>query len=149
MEEQNEVEGTSTEIRDPQAVLSALEKAKADAKRSRLEKEELEVRLAELTNKTTLTQARLMDEKILKNLSSLGIPNGAKLMKYIKVDQLQLTDDFEVAGLEDQIDALKTDFPELFDPKIIVGGKADSAMSKPIDVTVSVSDLQAKSILFR
>jgi hypothetical protein len=39
MEEQNEVEGTSTEIRDPQAVLSALEKAKADAKRSRLEKE--------------------------------------------------------------------------------------------------------------
>jgi hypothetical protein len=149
MEEQNEVEGTSTEIRDPQAVLSALEKAKADAKRSRLEKEELEVRLAELTNKTTLTQARLMDEKILKNLSSLGIPNGAKLMKYIKVDQLQLTDDFEVAGLEDQIDALKTDFPELFDPKIIVGGKADSAMSKPIDVTVSVSDLQAKSILFK
>ena len=149
MEEQNEVEGTSTEIRDPQAVLSALEKAKADAKRSRLEKEELEVRLAELTNKTTLTQARLMDEKILKNLSSLGIPNGAKLMKYIKVDQLQLTDDFEVAGLEDQIEALKTDFPELFDPKIIVGGKADSAMSKPIDVTVSVSDLQAKSILFR
>ena len=149
MEEQNEVEGTSTEIRDPQAVLSALEKAKAEAKRTRLEKEELEVRLTELINKTSLTQARLMDEKILKNLSSLGIPNGAKLMKYIKVDQLQLTDDFEVAGLEDQIDALKTDFPELFDPKIIVGGKADSAMSKPIDVTVSVSDLQAKSILFK
>ena len=149
MEEQNEVEGTSTEIRDPQAVLSALEKAKAEAKRTRLEKEELEVRLAELTNKTTSTQARLMDEKILKNLSSLGIPNGAKLMKYIKVDQLQLTDDFEVAGLEDQIDTLKTDFPELFDPKIIVGGKADSAMSKSIDVTVSVSDLQAKSILFK
>ena len=149
MEEQNEVEGTSTEIRDPQAVLSALEKAKAEAKRTRLEKEELEVRLAELTNKTTLTQARLMDEKILKNLSSLGIPNGAKLMTYIKVDQLQLTDEFEVAGLEDQIYTLKTDFPELFDPKIIVGGKADSAMSKPIDVTVSVSDLQAKSILFK
>jgi hypothetical protein len=149
MEEQNEVEGTSTEIRDPQAVLSALEKAKAEAKRTRLEKEELEVRLAELINKTSLTQARLMDEKILKNLSSLGIPNGAKLMKYIKVDQLQLTDDFEVAGLEDQIDALKTDFPELFDPKIIVGGKADSAMSKSIDPVVSVSDLQAKSILFK
>jgi hypothetical protein len=149
MEEQNEVEGTSTEIRDPQAVLSALEKAKTEAKRTRLEKEELEVRLTELINKTSLTQARLMDEKILKNLSSLGIPNGAKLMKYIKVDQLQLTDDFEVAGLEDQIDTLKTDFPELFDPKIIVGGKADSAMSKSIDVTVSVSDLQAKSILFK
>jgi hypothetical protein len=149
MEEQNEVEGTSTEIRDPQAVLSALEKAKAEAKKTRLEKEELEKQLAELTNKTSLAQARLMDEKILKNLSSLGIPNGAKLMKYIKLDQLQLTDDFEVAGLEDQIDALKTDFPELFDPKIIVGGKADSAMSKSIENILSVSDLQAKSVLFR
>lgn len=149
MEEQNEVEGTSTEIRDPQAVLSALEKAKAEAKKTRLEKEELEKQLAELTNRTSLTQARLMDEKILKNLSSLGIPNGAKLMKYIKVDQLQLTDDFEVAGLQDQIDTLKTDFPELFDAKIIVGGKADSAMSKSIDAVVSVSDLQAKSILFK
>ena len=147
MEEQNDVEGTSTEIRDPQAVLSALEKAKTEAKKTRLEKEELEKQLAELTNKTTLAQARLMDEKILKNLSSLGIPNGAKLMKYIKVDQLQLTDDFEVAGLQDQIDSLKTDFPELFDPKIIVGGKADSTMSKPIDVNVTASDLQAKSVL--
>lgn len=147
MEEQNNVEGTSTEIRDPQAVLSALEKAKAEAKKTRLEKEELERQLAELTNKTSLAQARLMDEKILKSLSSLGIPNGAKLMKYIKVDQLQLTDDFEVAGLEDQIDVLKTDFPELFDPKIIVGGKADSAMAKPVDVAVSASDLQARAVL--
>jgi hypothetical protein len=147
MEEQNEVEGTSTEIRDPQAVLSALEKAKAEAKKTRLEKEELEAKLVALTNKTSLAQARLMDEKILKNLSSLGIPNGAKLMKYIKLDQLELTDDFEVAGLQDQIDALKTDFPELFDPKIIVGGKADSGMSKSIDVNVTASDLQAKSVL--
>ena len=48
MEEQNNVEGTSTEIRDPQAVLSALEKAKAEAKKTRLEKEELEKQLAEL-----------------------------------------------------------------------------------------------------
>lgn len=147
MEEQNDVEGTSTEIRDPQAVLSALEKAKAEAKKTRLEKEELEKQLAELTNKTTLAQARLMDEKILKNLSSLGIPNGGKLMKYIKLDQLQLTDDFEVAGLQDQIDSLKTDFPELFDPKIIVGGKADSGMSKSIDVPLTASDLQAKAVL--
>jgi hypothetical protein len=147
MEEQNEVEGTSTEIRDPQAVLSALEKAKAEAKKARLEKEELEKQLTELTNKTSLAQARLMDEKILKNLSSLGIPNGSKLMKYLKTDQLQLTDDFEVAGLEDQIETLKSDFPELFDPKIIVGGKADTAMSKPVDVVLTASDLQAKAVL--
>ena len=60
-----------------------MEKAKAEAKKTRLEKEELEKQLAELTNKTSLAQARLMDEKILKNLSGLGLPNGGKLMKYL------------------------------------------------------------------
>lgn len=149
MEEQNTVEGTSTEIRDPQAVLSALEKAKAEAKRTRLEKEELEKQLAELSNKTVVTQARLRDEQIMKQLSSLGIPNGSKLMKYINTNEVQLTDDFEVIGLEDQITNLKSDFPELFDPKIIVAGKADSALSNSVEVPASVSDLQAKIVLGR
>ena len=42
MEEQNIVEGTSDEIRDPKAVLDALANAKAEAKKFRLEKESLE-----------------------------------------------------------------------------------------------------------
>jgi hypothetical protein len=147
MEEQNQVEGTSTEIRDPQAVLSALEKAKAEAKKTRIEKEELEKQLIELSNKTVVTQARLRDEQIMKHLSSLGIPNGAKLMKYINTNEVQLTDDFEVIGLEDQITNLKTDFPELFDPKFIVAGKADAGVSTPLEVATSASDIQARLVL--
>ena len=147
MEEQNIVEGTSTEIRDPKAVLDALEKAKAEAKKFRLEKEALEQQMNESSAKVSQIQASLMNEKVQKHLSSLGIQHGDKLTKYIKMDALSLTEDFEVNGLDDQIHALKTDFPELFDPKFIVAGKADTAITTAVEVPSSASDLQAKLIL--
>jgi hypothetical protein len=90
-----------------------------------------------------------MNEKINKHLSSLGIQHGDKLSKYLKLDALSLTEDFEVAGLDEQIDVLKTDFPELFDPKFIVAGKADSGVAASLEVPKSASDLQAKMVLKR
>jgi hypothetical protein len=149
MEEQNIVEGTSTEIRDPKAVLDALDKAKAEAKKFRLEKEALEVQLTESSQKALSIQSNLMNEKINKYLSSLGIQHGDKLSKYLKLDALSLTEDFEVAGLDEQIASLKTDFPELFDPKFIVAGKADSGVAASLEVPKSASDLQAKMVLKR
>jgi hypothetical protein len=149
MEEQNIVEGTSTEIRDPKAVLDALDKAKAEAKKFRLEKEALELQINEFSLKASSIQSNLINEKINKHLSSLGIQNGDKLSKYLKLDQLSLTEDFEVAGLDEQVATLKTDFPELFDPKFIVAGKADSGISASIDVNQTASDMQANMVLKR
>lgn len=147
MEEQNQVEGTSTEIRDPKAVLDALEKAKAEAKKFRLEKEALEAQISESVSKISQFQSKLMIENVNKHLSSLGITHGDKLTKYIKMDALSLNEDFEVIGLDEQIATLKTDFPELFDPKFIVAGKADSGVTASLDVPQSASDLQAKMVL--
>jgi hypothetical protein len=65
------------------------------------------------------------------------------------MDALTLTEDFEVAGLDEQIATLKTDFPELFDPKFIVAGKADSGVTASLEVPQSASDLQAKMVLKR
>jgi hypothetical protein len=149
MEEQNIVEGTSTEIRDPKAVLEALDKAKAEAKKFRLEKEALEQQINESSAKASQVQAKLMNEKINKHLSELGIQHGEKLSKYLKLDSLSLTEDFEVAGLDEQIGTLKTDFPELFDPKFIVAGRADAGVTAPVQTTLSASDLQAKLVLKR
>jgi hypothetical protein len=149
MEEQNQVEGTSTEIRDPKAVLEALDKAKAEAKKFRLEKEALEQQITESSAKASQVQAKLLNEKINKHLSQLGIQHGEKLSKYLKLDSLSLTEDFEVAGLDEQIDTLKTDFPELFDPKFIVAGKADAGVTAPVQTPLSASDLQAKLVLKR
>ena len=147
MEEQNQIEGTSTEIRDPKAVLEALDKAKAEAKKFRLEKEALEQQINETSAKASQVQSRLINEQINKYLSSLGIQHGEKLFKYLKLDGISLTEDFEVAGLDEQITSLKTDFPELFDPKFIVAGKADAAVSNSVDANITASDLQAKLVL--
>ena len=147
MEEQNIVEGTSDEIRDPKAVLDALANAKAEAKKFRLEKEALEQQINETSAKVSQVQAKLMNEQINRHLLSLGIQHGDKLHKYIKMDGLSLTEDLEVAGLDEQIANLKTDFPELFDPKFIVAGKADSAMTTPVAMSQSATDLQARLIL--
>jgi hypothetical protein len=147
MEEQNILEGTSTEIRDPKAVLEALDKAKAEAKKFRLEKEALEQQINETSAKASQVQSRLMIEKINKHLSSLGIQHGEKLNKYLKMDSLSLTEDFEVAGLDEQIADLKTDFPELFDPKFIVAGKADTGVTTSVEIPKTATDLQVKQIL--
>ena len=147
MEEQNIVEGTSTEIRDPKAVLEALDKAKAEAKKFRLEKEALEQQINETSAKVSQVQSKLINEQINKHLSSLGIQHGEKLFKYLKLDSITLNEDYEVSGLDEQITALKTDFPELFDPKFIVAGKADGAVTTSVDVPMSTSDLQAKLVL--
>lgn len=147
MEEQDIVEGTSTEIRDPQAVLTALEKAKAEAKRFRLEKEALETQINDSISKISKFQEKVMMDNVHKNLSSLGIANADKLVKYLKMDQLQLNEDLEIDGLAEQIETLKTDFPELFDPKFIVAGKADSGRSTEVETPKSVTDLQVKYIL--
>jgi hypothetical protein len=149
MENTDQIDGTSTEIKDPAAVLAALERAKADAKKFRLEKESLEKELAEKVSSSSTIQKQYMNEKINNHITKLGIQNGERLLKYIKSDNLTLNEEFEVVGLDEQIETLKSDFPELFDPKLLVGGKADSAGAQPVNKILSASEMQAKMVLGR
>ena len=105
----NQVEGTSTEIKDPVAVLAALERAKADAKRFREEKEALETQVEDYKNKTSQVNSQLLNEKIAKHLSERGIQNADRLLKYIKLDEIKMSDNYEIVGLDTQIDDLKED----------------------------------------
>lgn len=147
MEENNQVEGTSTEIKDPAAVLAALDRAKADAKKFRLEKEGLEKELASVKEQGSSIKTRFMSEKINSHLSKLGLSNAERLIKYIKINEISLDEDFNVIGLDEQIEALKSDFPELFDPKLLVGGKVNSGQAMPVDKKLSASEMQAKLVL--
>lgn len=142
-------EGVSTEIKDPIAVLAALERAKSDAKKFREEKEALELQMKEFNEKSSTVKRKLMDEKVNKYLSEKGIKNAERLLKYIKFDQVELTEDFDVVGLEDQIDSLRADLPELFDPKIAVGGQADSGSQSSVDAPITASEIQARLVLGR
>jgi hypothetical protein len=149
MEENTQQDGTSEEIKDPAAVLAALDRAKKDAKAFREEKEALEVKLAQFEQDNAKFSGRLLREKVNQELGKLSGINPDRILKFIKFESLSFDDELNVLGLEDQIKELKDSFPELFDPKLLVAGKADSANSSSVDTKLSASQLQAKLVLGR
>jgi len=147
--EDTQLDGTSTEIKDPKAVLDALDRAKKDAKQFRLQAEALEKQLNEYNDANSKIKSKLINNKVNSYLAGLGIQNSERLLKYIKADALILNDDYEIEGLDEQIESIKADFPELFDPKLLVGGKADAGQSIPVDKRLSASEMQARLLLGR
>lgn len=147
--EETQVDGTSQEIKDPEAVLAALDRAKKDAKQSREEKEALEAKLAQYEQETAKYSGKLLKEKVVQELTKLNMVNTDRILKFVKFEGLSFDDDFNILGLDDQIKELKSDFPELFDPKLLVAGKADSAETKPVDKPISTSEKLARIALGR
>lgn len=147
--EETQVDGTSQEIKDPEAVLAALDRAKKDAKQFREEKEALEAKLAQYEQDNAKYSGKLLREKVVQELGKLNITNTDRILKFVKFEGLTFDDELNILGLEDQIKELKSDFPELFDPKLLVAGKADSAETKPVDKPMSTSEKLAKIALGR
>ena len=149
MEEITQQDGTSEEIKDPAAVLAALDRAKKDAKAFREEKEALEAKLAAYEQDKAKISDKLLKEKVTQELSKLNNINLDRIVKFIKFDSLSFDDELNLVGFQDQIEELKKDFPELFDPKLLVAGKADTSDSQPVEKRLSASELQAKLVLGR
>lgn len=147
--EQTQVDGTSQEIKDPEAVLAALDRAKKDAKQFREEKEALEAKMAQYEEQNAKFSGKLLKERVIQELGKHNIANTERILKFIKFEGLTFDDEFNVLGLDDQIKELKSDFPELFDPKLLVAGKADSAEAKSVDKPISTSEKLAKIALGR
>lgn len=149
MEETTQTDGTSNEIKDPEAVLAALDRAKKDAKQFREEKEALEAKLAQYEQDNAKYSGKLLREKVIQELGKLNITNSERILKFLKFEGLEFDDELNIVGLEEQIKELKKDFPELFDPKLLVAGKADSAETKSVDKPISTSEKLARIALGR
>jgi hypothetical protein len=150
MEEEVKIEDmVSTEIKDPKKVLDALDRAKSDAKKFREEKEELKKQYEKAVVELNDWSAELLKEKVSRKLEKDGLPNADRLFKYLDFGKIGFDPDKDIVGLDEQMEVLKGDFPELFDAKVRVGGRADSAASSPANVSVSTSELQAKYLLGR
>lgn len=134
-------------IEDPKAVLAALERAKGDAKKFREEKEQLEKAVLEKNEAIEAYSRKLIKEKVAQKIASEGISDAERILKFININELSLSDDLELIGFEDKIDALKKDLPEVFDAKLRVGGQADTATKTSINTKLSASQLQAAKIL--
>jgi hypothetical protein len=145
--ETNETETNESVINDPKAVLEALERAKADAKKFREEKEQLEVDLNSKDQKIAEFSGRLLNEKIVQRLSNEGIKEPKRFVRYLDTLKLEFDENLEVVGLDEQLDQLKTDLPEIFDAKLRVGGQADTAVKASVSTRFSATEMQAAKIL--
>lgn len=148
METNNETQDQPL-INDPKAVLDALDRAKSDAKKFREEKEQLEIDLDNKDQKIAEFSGRLLREKILQKMSAEGIKDGERLMKFINTSSLSFDDNLEIIGFDDQFNQLKEDLPEIFDPKLRVGGQADTAIKASVSTQYSATEMQAAKILGR
>ena len=136
-------------IEDPVAVLTALERAKSDAKKFREERDGLEQMLQENNEKLNKFNEDLLKQKVLQKISENGIKDGQRLLKFMQLDGISLDENFEVVGLDSRLEEVKKDLPELFDAKLRVGGKADAAAKEMVDTPYSASEIQAAKILGR
>lgn len=149
MTEETQQDGTSQEIKDPAAVLAALDRAKKDAKQFREEKEALELELNTFKENNAKVSSKLLKEKVLQEIAKQYAGPSERMLKFIKFDDLSLDDELNLVGFKEQMDQIKKDFPEVFDPKLLVAGKADSADAKPVEKKLSASEMQAAMVLGR
>lgn len=136
-------------IEDPKAVLEALNRAKSDAKKFREEKEKLEADLNTRDQLVAQYSGKLIREKVKNEFDKLGFKDSEKLFKFIDFSKIEFDEEYNIVGFTEQYAELKKDFPEIFDPKIRVGGQADGAAATSINTKISASEMQAKKILGR
>jgi hypothetical protein len=149
--ETNNTEATETAeeatLNDPKAVLAALDRAKNDAKKFREEKERLEIDLNSSNQKIAEFSGKLLKEKVAQRLSAEGLKEPKRFIKYLDTLKLEFDENLEVTGLDEQLEQLKADLPEIFDAKLRVGGQADSSLKATINTQYSATQLQAAKIL--
>jgi hypothetical protein len=134
-------------IEDPKAVLTALERAKSDAKKFREQAEQLQNSLNEKDAAISQYGDKLISQKLSQKLAAEGIVDADRVVKFIDMSKISLDNDFNIIGFEDQLQVLKNDLPEVFDAKVRVGGQADAATKTSVSTTFSASELQAMKIL--
>lgn len=133
-------------IDDPKAVLAALERAKADAKKYREDNDALRA------EKETKAPADNYKERAIKAdakeaLREKGVKNPERLLKHLKMDDLDYDEDGNIAGLEGRVAELKADFPELFSAKHSAGSIDQFNNEVPKKKPLTSSEIQAAQVL--
>lgn len=106
-------------LEDPKAVLAALNKAKKEAKKYREERDALK------TAGEEKYKARLVRSEAKVALAGEGVKDSDRILGLLDMSKVSLDENEELTGLDEEIERVKTTFPELFDVKRRVGGGAD------------------------
>lgn len=137
----------SEEIKDPAAVLAALERAKADAKRYREELEALQADTAPLREELDRLRGDMKSNAIKRAVKDAGA-DPDRIMQFLKVDDINYKDG-SLEGFDEAFNTVKTALPELFDPKRRVGGQVELETNTNPNHIKSVSEMQADKLLRR
>jgi uncharacterized protein (DUF3084 family) len=136
------------EIKDPAKLLKMYEEAKDNLVKLRKQHKELQDELAEVgaeAAKMWKDKAILAEAKAL--LTDSGVADVDRILKYVDLNDLETDENNNIVGLDEKVESLKTDLPELFDVKKRAGKvNADIHEKKPVKVEKSPSELQAEAL---
>lgn len=133
------------EVKDPQALLKSYREAVEDLKALREENKELkEAGSDEVINKWK-TRAARSEAKLA--LQGQGIKDSERILKYLSLEGVDFDDDDKVTGLDEKLEEVKKDFPELFDAKKRAGrSSVDIHADNPANTKKSTTEEQVDAI---
>lgn len=129
-------------LSEKEKMRTALDEYKKENKKFRTERDEYK---AQADSTETLRNKAIETEAKLK-LQAFGVKDVDRFAKYIDLSKATLDEKGNIAGLDDQIEVIKGDFPEVFDAKRRVGGKADAAANAPAAAPKTTTDLQLEAL---
>lgn len=94
----------------------ALKNANGESAAHRHKVKELEQQIEALSETAERVTAKYRQTQIGAELERNGITN-TKITKLLDLDQIELDDEGNVTGLDEQIKSVRTEFPELFETK--------------------------------
>lgn len=120
------------EIKDPEALIKAYNKAKEDLVALRNANKELEKAkrdLAEALEARSDEQINKWRDRAVKQaakaaLEGEGIKDAERILKYVDLSGVDFDDNDALTGLDDSLSGVKSDFPELFDAKRRAGSQS-------------------------
>jgi len=118
---------TEVEIQNSEAVLKALREAQREAKKFRTERDAFQQRVTELEGDSgvALWKQRAVHAHVKSALDKAGVKDTSRLMKVMSMENVDLDDDDNLVGFDDNLKNAKTEWPELFDAKRRVAGEGD------------------------
>lgn len=148
-------EEQTSEIKDPKAVLEALSKANAEAKKYRELSEAQATEIATHLEKITslegdegiaLWKKRAIDVSAKAALATAGVKDPDRVLGLMNVADISMDEAGVLTGFNESLEATKTKLPELFDDKRRVGGQANLHDQGNVKEQKSVTEMQVDSL---
>jgi hypothetical protein len=138
-------ETLDTLVAEKDKMTEALERYKKENKKFREERDDYKAQAEAGEVNEKFKKSALTAEAKLR-LANNGIKDPDRILKYLSFDGVEFAEDGTLTGLDDKIEAVKTDFPELFDAKRRVGGRVDAAADNPVNTAKSTTEMQVDKI---